>query len=342
MPRQLFCVLLIAILMSACTLDPEPIPPLAGPSESALSLRLTASPDQIPQDGTSSSLVEIVARDASGKPLQGLVLDAATFVGGVRVDLGSLSARRISTTREGRAAITYHAPFPPPPSASDDVTVAVVVTPLGTNFANASERAVFIRLFRPGMVLPPNRPPVPQFFVSPTSPREGDAVLFDGSGSSDDGSIASFTWSFGDGSTGAGSRQTHRYQLAGTYNVVLTVTDDRGSTASTPPAPITVVSSADPVASFATSPTEPSVSQPVHLNASASKAAPGRSITAYAWDFGDGSSGSGVTTSHVYTAPGSYAIVLSVTDSIGRKSTQIQTITVKASGFVFGAGIRPN
>jgi PKD repeat protein len=330
MPRPPLCMLLITIVISACTLDREPIPPLAGPSESALSLRLTASPDQIPQDGTSSSLVEIVARDAFGKPIQGLVLDAATFIGGVRVDFGSLSTRRISTTREGRAAITYYAPFPPPPSVSDDVTVAVVVTPLGTNFANAIERAVLIRLLRPGMVLPPNRPPVPQFFFSPTSPREGDAVLFDGSGSSDDGSIASFSWSFGDGNSGAGSRQTHRYQLAGTYNVVLTVTDDRGSGVSTTPVPITVVSSADPVASFAISPTEASVGQPVHVNASASTAAPGRSITTYTWDFGDGSSGSGVTATHVYTAPGSYAIVLSVTDNIGRKGTQTQTFTVRS------------
>ena len=331
MPNPTVRVLLTMIAVSACTLDRQPIPPLAGPSENAIALKVTAAPDQIAQDGVASSLVEIVARDAFGQPLRGLDLEAATFVGGVRMDFGSLSARSISTTREGRAAITYYAPFPPPPSASDDVTVAVVVTPLGTNFANSTERAVFIRLLRPGMILPPNRPPVPQFFFSPTSPREGDAVLFDGSGSSDDGSIASFGWNFGDGSSGGGSRQTHRYQLAGTYNVVLTVTDDRGSSASTTPAPITVVASADPVASFAISPTEPSVGQAVHLNASASTAAPGRSITAYAWDFGDGSSGSGVTASHVYTAPGSYAILLSVTDGIGRKATQVQTVTVRAA-----------
>jgi PKD repeat protein len=334
MPRPTLCVLLLAIGISACTLDRDQIPPLTGPSENALSLRLTATPDQITQDGVASSLVEIVARDASSHPVHGLVLEAATFVGGVRMDFGSLSSRSISTTREGRAAITYYAPAAPPPSATDDVTVAVVVTPLGTNFANANERAVFIRLLRPGIVLPPNRPPVPQFFFSPTAPREGDAVLFDGSGSTDDGSIVSFSWRFGDGSSGAGGRQTHRYQLAGTYNVVLTVTDDRGSSASTPPAPITVVSSADPVASFAISPTEPGVGQPVHVNASGSKAAPGRTITTYAWDFGDGSSGSGVSTFHVYTVPGSYAVVLNVTDNLGRKATQIQTVTVKAAIFL--------
>jgi PKD repeat protein len=325
MTKRTLRVLLTTIAASACTLDRQPIPPLAGPSENAVALRLTATPDQLMQDGVASSLVEIVARDASGQPLRGLVLEAATFVGGVRMDFGSLSTRSISTTKEGRAVITYYAPPPPPASATDDVTVAVVVTPSGTNFVSAIERAVFIRLLRPGMVLPPNRSPVPQFFFSPTSPREGDAVVFDGSGSTDDGTIVSFVWSFGDGT---GTRPTHRYQLAGTYNAVLTVTDDRGATASTPPAAITVASSADPVASFAISPAEPGVGQPVHLNASASKAVAGRTITTYAWDFGDGSSGSGVTVSHVYTAPGSYGILLKVTDNLGRTGTQVQTVTV--------------
>jgi PKD repeat protein len=328
MTKRTLRVLLTTIAASACTLDRQPIPPLAGPSENAVALRLTATPDQLMQDGVASSLVEIVARDASGQPLRGLVLEAATFVGGVRMDFGSLSTRSISTTKEGRAVITYYAPPPPPASATDDVTVAVVVTPSGTNFVSAIERAVFIRLLRPGMVLPPNRSPVPQFFFSPTSPREGDAVVFDGSGSTDDGTIVSFVWSFGDGTGGAGTRPTHRYQLAGTYNAVLTVTDDRGATASTPPAAITVASSADPVASFAISPAEPGVGQPVHLNASASKVVAGRTITTYAWDFGDGSSGSGVTVSHVYTAPGSYGILLKVTDNLGRTGTQVQTVTV--------------
>ena len=54
-------------------------------------------------------------------------------------------------------------------------------------------------------------------------------------------------------------RTTHRYQLAGTYNVVLTVTDDRGVRASTAPTPIVVTTAADPVASFTLSPSDPVV-----------------------------------------------------------------------------------
>jgi subtilisin len=53
------------------------------------------------------------------------------------------------------------------------------------------------------------------------------ACDFDGSTSSDsDGSIASYAWDFGDGSTGSGATVSHTYGAAGDYTVTLTVTDD--------------------------------------------------------------------------------------------------------------------
>ena len=57
------------------------------------------------------------------------------------------------------------------------------------------------------------------------------AASFDGSGSSDaDGTIASYAWDFGDGSTGTGMKPSHTYAAAGDYTVTLTVTDDGGAT----------------------------------------------------------------------------------------------------------------
>jgi hypothetical protein len=58
-----------------------------------------------------------------------------------------------------------------------------------------------------------------------------------GAGSTDsDGAIQSYAWDFGDGTTagtGSVSATSHTYAVAGTYQVRLTVTDDRGGTDST-------------------------------------------------------------------------------------------------------------
>lgn len=55
--------------------------------------------------------------------------------------------------------------------------------------------------------------------------------FFDGTGSSDtDGSISSYSWNFGDGSTATGSSVSHSYAADGTYSVQLTVTDNAGGT----------------------------------------------------------------------------------------------------------------
>ena len=73
---------------------------------------------------------------------------------------------------------------------------------------------------------PPNIPPTASFTYSCTEL----ACDFDASGSSDsDGMIESYLWDFGDGNGGSGVTITHTYSAAGTYSVVLTVTDDDGA-----------------------------------------------------------------------------------------------------------------
>ncbi|GHE92950.1 collagenase [Thalassotalea profundi] len=76
----------------------------------------------------------------------------------------------------------------------------------------------------------PNVAPV-VYINGPYSGDEGVAVAFNSTGSYDpDGSISSFHWSFGDGTTSTLENPTHVYATANTYNVSLSITDNEGLT----------------------------------------------------------------------------------------------------------------
>ncbi|WP_175417272.1 PKD domain-containing protein [Arthrobacter sp. 24S4-2] len=84
-----------------------------------------------------------------------------------------------------------------------------------------------------------------------TSSAAGLTASFDGSGSADpDGSIASYSWDFGDGSAaGTGLKPSHTYSTGGTYQVKLTVTDNLGATGSaTNPVTVTAPAATVPAA----------------------------------------------------------------------------------------------
>ncbi|HEY3407819.1 MAG TPA: PKD domain-containing protein [Propionicimonas sp.] len=73
-------------------------------------------------------------------------------------------------------------------------------------------------------------------------------VSFNGAGSSDsDGTVASYSWNFGDGQNGTGVSPNHTYAAAGTFDVVLTVTDNDGATDSVTHS-VTTVAPAGPIA----------------------------------------------------------------------------------------------
>jgi chitodextrinase len=166
------------------------------------------------------------------------------------------------------------------------------------------------------------------------SPREGLAplsVVLDASASHDpDGQIRNYAWTFGDGSSGSDPVLSHVYQSAGAYTVQLTVTDDSGRQGSAFVA-IQVASNpgdqADPVASFIMTPRRGKAPLAVALDASGSSD-PAGTIQSFAWDFGDGTSGSGRKTSHEYSAAGKFTIRLKITDDRGLSSTAAKLLQV--------------
>ncbi len=63
----------------------------------------------------------------------------------------------------------------------------------------------------------------------PYSGAVNAAISFSSAGSVDsDGTIRSYAWNFGDGTTSSSANPTHQYSAEGTYQVTLTVTDDGG------------------------------------------------------------------------------------------------------------------
>lgn len=186
-------------------------------------------------------------------------------------------------------------------------------------------------------------PPTASFVFSPQSPATAQLVSFNATQSTAAAghSIVSYAWNFGDGGTATGVTTTHPFANAGTFSVVLVVTDDLGQTGTTTRS-VTVSSTSPtppPTASFVFSPTAPVTNQTVSFNATQSSASAGHTITSYAWNFGDGTTGTGVTPTHPYATAGSFSVVLVVTDDLGQTGTTTNTVAVSlgppTASFVF-------
>jgi hypothetical protein len=112
--RAAILVIGLLLVASGCGLDKVPDPDLAGPSDTGVSVELTALPDVLNADGVSQSVVRLVLRDDKGNPIGGrsvlfqhsgdglLVPSAAsTFVGPVQTGLV------MATDGDGVAYVVY-------------------------------------------------------------------------------------------------------------------------------------------------------------------------------------------------------------------------------------------
>jgi len=166
--------------------------------------------------------------------------------------------------------------------------------------------------------LPENLPPVAAFGTA----CHGLACTFSDLSSDADGRIATYRWSFGDGSAEMISPDAaHVYSVPGTYTVVLTITDDRGASASASGAIAVVAPNSPPRAGF--------VSSCVTLTCTFSESNfdSDGTVVGHHWTFGDGESGDEPNPVHTYAGFGVYHVQLEVTNDGGATGDAAQDVT---------------
>jgi PKD repeat protein len=158
----------------------------------------------------------------------------------------------------------------------------------------------------------------------------GGAVYFEGTGFSDNATIF-YNWNFDGGAANTNVEDPGIivFSTQGTYTVTFNVSDDESLW---DPTPDTVVITVTPTPSgnpFADAGSSQAgyVGDTFNFDGSASTD-PGGGIILYHWDFGDGTTTTGVTPSHIYAAAGSYSVELTVFDADGY--THADTITIDA------------
>ncbi len=143
----------------------------------------------------------------------------------------------------------------------------------------------------------------------------GDIIMLDASASYDaDGDLLKYEWDFGDSTTASGITVNKNYNLPGLYEVKLKVTDNSGLECnySYDTKILQVVES--PVA-FAGEDIIACSGEEVFFNAFRSTDSDGI-VNSFAWDFGDGTTGGGEKTSHVYKEVGVYNVHLTITGEL--------------------------
>jgi hypothetical protein len=230
----------VALIHSGCGLHSVEVPEIDGPSETGISIALSASPDLLVADGSSRSLVTATLRGADGRPLAGrqvffTIADSAgrfADIGSFPTSNGPGTGVSVVTDGSGVARVTYQAPVRTDATANQKVLILARL--YGTDANGQPYHSVPIelrsaqpRLFPPN---PGNLPPLCRFIIeAPGGLRTNRTILFQDTSSDVDGTIVRYQWDFGDG-TGINydPDTVHIYRTARLYTVTHRVTDNNG------------------------------------------------------------------------------------------------------------------
>ena len=160
-----------------------------------------------------------------------------------------------------------------------------------------------------------------------TSGKAPLVVEFMGSDSSDDDSIVSYHWDFGNGDTAEMTNPQYTFEEEGNYEVTLTVTDNEGLSSTSNAILISVLpSNTAPVALAEADVTSGEV--PLAVQFTGSNSTDDTEVVNYFWNFGNGETSDEANPSMVFTQEGNYTVVLVVEDEEGEFSVATLSITV--------------
>jgi PKD repeat protein len=204
--------------------------------------------------------------------------------------------------------------------SSKDFTVTLVVKDDGGLTCSTS---IIVSISPP---VPVNLRPRAVLTAAPTTVFTKELVTLTARGSTDpDGTIAGYTWSFGDGELGSGEQVTHFYQKPGIYVVLLTVKDNLAAAGS---ATETIyVLNRVPTAKIGPDMDRTQSLEQIMFTAAASTDPDGE-IVRYSWDLGDGTLSSKSSVAHTYFHAGRFAVKLTVTDDYGASTSTMINLTV--------------
>ncbi|MCO4769605.1 MAG: PKD domain-containing protein [Deltaproteobacteria bacterium] len=162
--------------------------------------------------------------------------------------------------------------------------------------------------------------------IGPTTGDEGTTLNWSAT-ATDPGvnDVLTYSWDFGDGTSGTGNSAFHAYTEDGVYTVTVTVDDGDGGT-DVGTATVTIGNVA-PTFNLATIPNLADEGQQLTFTATASDAGT-NDVLAFDWDFGDGGTETGDNVVYTYADDGVFTVTVTVTDDDGATDVTSAQIVV--------------
>ena len=149
----------------------------------------------------------------------------------------------------------------------------------------------------------------------------GTQTVFIDHTNSIDGTVSSWSWVFGDGSSSNSNAPLHMFTVAGQYNITLTATTNYGCFNSASESIMVF-----PIPSPQIMSNDVCIGSPVSFEDISGNSSTGS--LDYLWDFGDGFNSTDSSDSHIFSNPGTFNVTLISTNSYGCYASDVDVVTV--------------